>query len=96
MGEIADDLIDRMMDDGYFPSRTFMPRGCNRKHKAHKSKGKTFDEATRAAEYPSKKTDPSLLPDYPEKTFDMGFFPVAKREPVVENPWDTNSEEAPF
>lgn len=101
MGEIADDLIDRMMDDGYFPSRAFMPRGCNRghKHQAHKSKGKSFDETTRAQEFPGKKTPAHLLQDYPEKTFDMGFFPTVKREPVVETPpdvWDIDNEEAPF
>lgn len=102
MGEIADYLIDQMMDDGYFPSPAFMPSGCNRghKHKAHKAKGNTFDEATRAAEFPGKKTDPSLLRDYPEKTFDMGFFPTVKREPVVTPPapdvWDIHSEDAPF
>lgn len=96
MGEIADDLIDRMMEDGYYPGRAFMPRGGNRPHKAkaHKSKGKTFDEATRAAEYPSKKTDPSLLPDYPEKKFDMGFFPVLPKNEVPD-PWSL-SDEPPF
>lgn len=94
MGEIADDLIDRMMEDGYFPGRAFMPNGSNRKHKAHKSKGKTYDEATRAAEFPSKKTDPSLLPNYPEKTFDMGFFPTmpVKKTP---NSWEQAQEEDP-
>lgn len=90
MGEIADDLIDRMMDDGYFPSRTFMPRGSN------KSRHKKSDPKDRS----TWKTR-----DYPEKTFDMGFFPTIppkapKPEPVVETPapdvWDINTEDAPF
>lgn len=98
MGEIADDLIDKMMDDGYFPSRAFMPHSCNR---GTKKNGKpvpkgAFDEETRAAEFPSKKTPLHLLRDYPEKTFNMDFFPTAKREVVVEDPWKTDSEDAPF
>lgn len=90
MGEIADDLIDRMMEDGYFPGRVFMPRGSSRPH--HK-KSDPKDRSTWKTR------------DYPEKTFDMGFFPTippkaTKPEPVVESPapdvWDINSEEAPF
>lgn len=78
MGEMADDLIDRMMDDGYFPSRIFLPRGHNKKEK---------------------------VKEYPEKLFDMSFFPTShpKPKPVQlpkladpPNPWDTTGEEAPF
>ena len=36
MGEIADDLIDRMIDEGFYPSPHFMPRGQNKKKKKHK------------------------------------------------------------
>lgn len=101
MGEIADDLIDRMFDDdfGYPSSRDMRGSHYNvrQKKQRHKLEDKTFDEATRAAEFPSKKTDPSLLRDYPEKTFDMSFFPTVKREPVVEDPWAIDpDEEAPF
>lgn len=102
MGEMADDLIDRMMDDGYFPSSTSIPRGCNRGHKRTKKKqvpASVFDEHTRAQEFPSKKTDPALLPDYPEKTFDMGFFPkpIPKEKPKpVPDPWVIDGEDAPF
>ena len=104
MGEIADDLIDRMMEDGYFPGRAFMPRGGNRPHyvPANKKKKKpapagVFDEQTCAAEFPGKKTDPSLLRDYPEKTFDMGFFPAMPKQDSAPDPWALNDgEEAPF
>ena len=86
MGEMADELIDRMMDDGYFPSRAFLPRGRNSHHKG-KSKPK--------------------VKEYPEKTFDMSFFPTAIPKPrtIVEpkeelppapDAWDINNEEAPF
>ncbi|MNF24252.1 hypothetical protein D3C85_379830 [compost metagenome] len=98
MGEIADDLIDRMMDDGYFPSQSFMPRGSNR------TRG--YDTKIQ----PKKKSDPNdrstwKSRDYPEKTFDMGFFPTIpkkepKPEPVVTPPkpsvWDFTDEDAPF
>lgn len=92
MGEIADDLIDRMFDDddGYFPSRAFMPRGSNKpRHK----KSDPNDRSTWKSR------------DYPEKTFDMGFFPTIpkkepKPEPVVTPPepsvWDFTDEDAPF
>lgn len=102
MGEIADDHVDRMLDDLFEGRGNFYPR-YNReeyrpkKKQRHKLEDKTFDEATRAAEFPSKKTDPSLLRDYPEKTFDMGFFPTVKREPVVKDPWAIDPDkEAPF
>ena len=90
MGEMADDLIDQMMDDGYFPSPSFMPRSSNRQH--HR-KSDPKDRSTWKSR------------DYPEKTFDMGFFPTLpakapKPEPKVETPapdvWDINSEDAPF
>ena len=110
MGEIADDLIDRMMDDGCFPSRAFMPRGCNRGHKRKDRKNPpvdSFDATTRAQEFPGKKTPAHLLQEYPEKTFDMGFFPTVKPkppkpsvEPVVTptdpDVWDFTDEDAPF
>lgn len=98
MGEIADDLIDRMFDDDLgYPSSRGRHYNVRQQKQRFKLEDKTFDEATRAAEFPSKKTDPSLLRDYPEKTFDMGFFPTVKREPVVEDPWAPNpDEEAPF
>lgn len=94
MGEIADDLIDKMMDDGYFPSRYSCGRGTKKNRKSV-PKG-AFDEETRAAEFPGKKTPLHLLREYPEKTFNMDFFPTAKREVVVEDPWKTDSEDAPF
>lgn len=85
MGEIADDLIDRMMDgddDMYYPHRSYLPR-------------------VRHAAKPKKK-----VKEYPEKTFDMGFFPtnIPKPRTVVEEPkeqapdlWQAASdEEAPF
>ena len=109
MGEIADYLIDQMMDDGYFPSPSFMPRGRNRGTKKNRKQPPpgAFDEQTRATEFPGKKTPAHLLRDYPEKTFDMGFFPTIRPkppkptvEPAIETPapdvWDINSEEAPF
>lgn len=98
MGDIADDLIDRMFDmedDGYSqsPCSTY---GYRRPRKPKKpAPAGAFDEQTRAMEFPGKKTDPSLLRDYPEKTFDMGFFPIL---PVnkAPDPWNPSGEEAPF
>jgi hypothetical protein len=101
MGEIADYLIDQMMDDGYFPSPSFMPRGRNRGTKKNRKQPApdAFDEQTRATEFPGKKTPAHLLRDYPEKTFDMGFFPTIPAKQAVDpapDVWDINSEEAPF
>lgn len=98
MGDEADYLINRMMDDG------ISPYSCGRRSrkKKHREPKKpvdpgAFDEETRAREFPSKKTDPRLLPDYPEKTFDMGFFPtIPKKEPPKPQGWDVDEEEAPF
>jgi len=106
MGEIADDLIDRMIDDGYFPGSNFTPTGRHKKpynppiHRLPKERDlRAFSDEVRAAEYPSKKTDPNLLPKYEEKTFDMSFFPtIPKKEPKKPEPsgWDSDPDEAPF
>ena len=100
MGEIADDLIDRMMEDGYFPSRAFMPRGCNRGHPRKEKKpapAGAFDEQTRATEFPGKKTPAHLLQDYPEKTFDMSFFPSVPVKAPAPSVWDLmNEDDVPF
>lgn len=84
MGEMADDAIDRMLEDGYFPSHGFLcRRGRNSSHKQKKK---------------------PKVREYPEKTFDMGFFPTSIPKPrtVVEpkeqapDPWATDGEDAPF
>lgn len=91
MGEIADYLVEKMMDEG-------MTYGCRRSRHVPKKKvdSKAFDEETRAAEYPGKNTDPRLLRDYPEKTFDMGFFPSIPKPAPPEPFADLMDEEAPF
>lgn len=97
MGEIADDLIDRMFDDDFgYPSSRGRHYNVRQKKQRNKLEDKTFDEATRAAEFPSKKTDPSLLRDYPEKTFDMSFFPTIPKKEDAPDPWALGTDDAPF
>lgn len=103
MGEIADDLIDRMMEDDWFHPCEPRQRGYARyshdlmpRKKKKPAPAGVFDEQTRAAEFPSKKTDPSLLRDYPEKTFDMGFFPTIPKKKEEPDPWALGTDDAPF
>ena len=69
MGEIADYLIDQMIDDGYYPGGNFLPRGGSRYRNGHSS----------CAPRPKK------VKTYPESTFDMGWFPTVtkKEEPNI-------------
>lgn len=86
MGEIADDHIDRMMDDGYSPFYGWERKG----------RYKTPPDS-----YYKKKQ--AKVKTYPEKTFDMGFFPTSIPKPrtvvepteVVPDPWAIDGE-APF
>ena len=100
MGEIADDHVDRMLDDLFEGRGNFYPRYHREEYRPKKKKpasADVFDEQTRAAEYPSKKTDPKLLPHYPEKTFDMGFFPTIPKKKEAPDPWALGTEDdAPF
>lgn len=89
MGEMADDLIDRMIDDGFYPSPHFMPRGS--KKKKHKKPEEVFIPAVN---YNQKRKEPD------PKKFDMSFFPTANPKPVEPEPvksvWDTEGEDSPF
>lgn len=125
MGEIADDLIDRMwgddnFDDGYSPFTGRMPSRKKGKPPAkfYDQRARGFDangsmlpkpgkakprrsakeEAVHAREYPGAHTDPTLIPVYEEKLFDMSFFPKIKPKAVTPTPqWDgLFEEEAPF
>ena len=101
MGEIADDLIDRMFDDDegmYYPHRNnYYRHPSPRPYKKKKpAPAGVFDEQTCAAEFPGKKTDPSLLREYPEKTFDMGFFPTIPKKKEAPDPWALGTDDAPF
>lgn len=90
MGEIADDLIDRMIDEGFYPSPHFMPRGQNKKKKKHKEPEKPFIPATN---YHQKRKEPH------EKKFDMSWFPETPKPTAPEpekSPWEINGEDAPF
>lgn len=85
MGEMADDLIDQMIDDGYFPSPAFMPRGRNRPYNT-KIKPKV-------KEYPAKTFDMGFFPtSIPKPRI------IVNEEPKEQlpDPWDTSDEEAPF
>lgn len=92
MGEIADDLIDRMWDDDNngddcvpYYGRSYYRNSSSRLPKKKKPKVK----------------------EYPEKTFDMSFFPTnipkprtivpeEPKEQATPDPWATDGEEAPF
>lgn len=104
MGEYADYLIDQMLDEGYSPFSGRQPKGRKDKIppdrfykiRGAKKKKSTHDPKiaqTLAHEIPGKNTDPKLLRDYPEETFDMSFFPTL---PKPKNAWDINEDEAPF
>lgn len=98
MGEIADDHIDRLMDAGYFYGRT--PSGYSHRQPQHKNKPKKKVDPKQqlliAQEYPGKNTPAHLLQDYPEKTFDMSFFPTLKpKKEEPSDPWNLDGE-APF
>lgn len=90
MGEMADDLIDRMWDDD------------NNADDCVPSYGRSY---CRNSAYRPRKHKPKVK-EYPAKTFDMGFFPTSIPKPrtIVDeepkeqlpNPWDTTDEEAPF
>lgn len=99
MGEIADDLIDRMWDhddrDDDYPhgGRSYYRNSAPRPPKKKKPKSDPNDRSTWKSR------------DYPEKTFDMSFFPIIpkkepKPEPAVTPPepsvWDFTDEDAPF
>ena len=89
MGEIADDHIDRMMDDGYSPFSGWERKG----------RYKTPPDSYYRKQEPKKKK----VKEYPAETFDMGFFPTTTPKPrtvvepkeVVPDPWSTDGE-APF
>lgn len=105
MGDIADDLIDRMLQEGTygFACRRGRTKGrSNHRHPQYdqlpkkKVDPKAFDEDTRAREYTGKNTPASMVPDFPEKTFDMSFFPKAPAPKPEPNAWDYDPETAPF
>lgn len=65
--------------------------------KNKKQQQSTYDEETRAREYPSKKTPAHLLQEYPAKTFDMSFFPTTPKPKEERDPFDPwNTDDAPF
>ncbi len=88
MGDIADDHINRMLDEDHF-----WGGGCPRYNRPKKKKPPSNPAKVIAHEYPGKSTPAHLLQDYPEKTFDMSNFPTSK--PKESSPWDI-PDEAPF
>lgn len=99
MGEIADDHIDRMIEEGYYPG-FLCSRGRkhpqidnlpkNKKKKKHKEPEKPFIPATN---YHQKRKEPH------EKKFDMSWFPETPKPLAPEpekSPWEIDGEEAPF
>lgn len=93
MGEIADDLHDRMMDDDFYDSPF---SGYERKGR-YKHPPDSYYRNMETKKKPKVK-------EYPEKTFDMGFFPtnipkpriVEEPKPVEPDPWATDGADAPF
>lgn len=97
MGDIADYLIEQMMDGGMTPGMGYACRRGRKRQEPRKPKDpKAFDEDTRAREYPGKNTPAHLLQEYPEKTFDMGFFPTIHKKEKPMPFADLMDEEAPF
>ena len=104
MGEYTDYEIDRMLDAGYSPFSGREPKGRRDKvppnnfykGKTQKKGAKKGKKVPLVVQYPSKSTDPALPPEYPEKLFDMSFFP----KPVVKVPeptvWNVSEDDAPF
>lgn len=100
MGEYADYEIERMMDEGYSPFSGREPKGrrdkvpADRYYRGSQKKGaKKGKPVPFMVEYPSKNTDPALLPDYPDKLFDTSFLGKLKPKTAWEKAAD---EEAPF
>lgn len=86
MGEMADDAIDRMMDDDdYFLRSAFMCRGRNSSHKGKRK--------PKVKEYPAKTFDMGFFPTSIPKP-----RTIVDEEPKEQlpDPWDTTDEEAPF
>lgn len=100
-----DELYEgRHYDEDYSPFTGRQPKGRRDKVPADRYyKGNTHKKGAKKGkpqpfivEYPSKITDPALLPSYPEKTFDMGFFPKPVAKPPEPSVWGINEDDAPF
>lgn len=86
MGEIADDLHDRMMDDDYYDSPF---SGYERKGR-YRTPPDSYYKKAKVKEYPAKTFDMGFFPTSIPKPRIIGEAP-----PVEPDPWATDGE-SPF